>query len=77
MNDYTAPEMNTERRMCGRTRAKILSDPCAYCQNRVMLWDKAACKDVGRTWWTCRDGKTQPTFVLDATTIEGNSIEST
>lgn len=58
MIDYTAPEANTERRICGRIRAQILKDACAVCTHRVEGWGKSACTLVGRTYPACgSDGR--------------------
>lgn len=58
MTGYTGPEMNTERRICGRIRAAILRDPCRFCLNRVEGWDLAACKEPGRRYPLCgTDGR--------------------
>jgi hypothetical protein len=71
---HTRPEMAAELNLCRRLRSKILNDPCAFCQFREVLWGKATCKGhTGRTWWQCRDGKTEPTFTLDRDTIEGET----
>ena len=67
----TRPERCAELKLARNLRSKILKDPCAYCAFREVLWGKATCKgNPGRTWWDCRDGKTEPSFQLDATTIE-------
>lgn len=74
MSDHTRPEKAAELRICRRLRSKILADPCKFCVHREMLWNKATCKGKpGRTWWTCRDGKTEPTFELDNATIEAST----
>ena len=58
MTDYSSPEMNTERRICGRIRALILRDACRFCTNRVEGWGAAACKESGRTYPLCgTDGR--------------------
>lgn len=60
MTDYTSPEMNTERRICGRVRAEILKNACRWCLNR----DKDApagmetCQLFGRRYPMCgNDGR--------------------
>lgn len=60
MTTHTPPEMNTERRICGRIRAAILKNACAYCKNR----DKDApagfetCSLFGRRYPMCgTDGR--------------------
>jgi hypothetical protein len=72
VSNHTGPEMATELKLCRRLRSKILNDPCAFCVYRETLWGKASCKGhTGRTWWQCRDGKTEPSFELDDATIKG------
>lgn len=74
MSDHTNPEFAAEMKICKRLRAKILENPCAACIHREVLWGKATCKgNPGRTWWACRDGKTEPSFQLDQSTLQGNA----
>ena len=69
MNGYTKPERNVERRICGRTRAKILQNACAYCVNRDTLAPKGmeTCSLFGRRYPMCgSDGRSlrfEPDFV--------------
>lgn len=71
MSALTRPERCAELRIGRRLREKILRDPCAYCLNRYAetAWDRTFCKVDGRTWWACKDGKTQPAFELDNSTL--------
>lgn len=60
MTDYTPPEMNTERRICGRTRALILKNACAVCVNRDRLAPAGfeTCQLFGRRYPMCgSDGR--------------------
>ena len=60
MTEHTQPEMVTERRICGRTRAKILRNACAYCMNRDHLAPKGmeTCQLFGRRYPLCgSDGR--------------------
>jgi hypothetical protein len=65
---YTAPERNTERRLAGIIRAKIMKNPCAHCLNRVEGWDHAACMAC-RTYPACTEALTGPHFEPDPKTI--------
>lgn len=69
MTDYSGPERNTERRICGRVRAKILRDACRYCLNRVEGWDAVVCKEPGRTYPMCGSDGREFQFELDESTI--------
>jgi hypothetical protein len=51
--DYSRPEMATERRICGRIRARVLRDPCAFCRNRVSGWGASTCNTPGKTFPMC------------------------
>jgi hypothetical protein len=74
VNDLTRPENFAERAKARRILAKIMKDPCASCIHRgETFWDRTFCKVEGRTYWGCRDGKTEPTFTLDRDTIEGET----
>lgn len=67
----TRPENSAELRIARRIASKILKDPCRHCVHRgETYWDRTFCKVEGRTYWGCRDGKTEPTFTLDNATIE-------
>ena len=60
MNDYTSPERNVERRICGHIRALILKTPCAYCRNRDPLAPAGfeTCQLFGRRYPMCgSDGR--------------------
>lgn len=51
---YTDPELNTERRIAGRVRAKILrAGGCPYCVHAVHGWNRSACDTPGRTFPLC------------------------
>jgi hypothetical protein len=68
---YTRPEKAAELRICRRMVATIMKDPCRYCINRgETYWERTFCKAEGRTYWGCRDGRSEPTFTLDRATIE-------
>lgn len=57
---YTSPEMNVERRICGRTRARILRNACACCLNRDRAAPKGfeTCQLFGRRYPLCgTDGR--------------------
>lgn len=52
--DYTRPEMNTERRIAGRLRAKVMrSGGCPFCIHAVHGWGRSACDTPGRTFPLC------------------------
>ena len=53
MTDHTRPEMSAERRICGRIRAMVLRNPCAYCTHRVSGWGASSCNTPGRTFPMC------------------------
>lgn len=60
MTDYTRPERNTERRICGRVRALILKNACAVCVNRDRLAPDGmeTCQLFGRRYPMCgTDGR--------------------
>ncbi|HNR91595.1 MAG TPA: hypothetical protein PKO41_04125 [Dokdonella sp.] len=71
MSDYSAPEMNVERRICGRIRARILRNACAYCIHR----DRNApagfetCSLFGRRYPLCGTDGRALTFEFDETTL--------
>lgn len=71
MTAYSGPERNTERRICGRIRAKILQDACRYCKNRVEGWDAVACKEPNRRYPMCGSDGREFQFELDESTIRG------
>lgn len=70
MSHYTSPEANTERRICGRIRARILKDACAVCVHRVQGWGKSACTLVGRTYPACGSDGRALRFTPDHTAID-------
>lgn len=60
MTRYTPPERITERRICGRIRAKILRNACAFCAHRDRLAPKGfeTCELFGRRYPMCgTDGR--------------------
>jgi hypothetical protein len=70
MTDYSPPELNTERRICGRIRAQVLRDPCGHCAHRQTVFGKAICSGaIGRNFWTCTRDQREPTFKLDEATL--------
>lgn len=67
MTVYSRPEMATERQICGRIRARVRENPCAYCKNRVTGWGRHACIAM-RSYPNCTEYGA-PAFELDPTTI--------
>jgi hypothetical protein len=60
VTDHTPPELSTERRICGKTRAKILKTACRYCTHRDRLAPKGfeTCELFGRRYPQCMsDGR--------------------
>lgn len=71
MSAHTGPELATERRICGRIRARILRNPCGHCIHRVEGWGAAACTLADRRYPMCLTDGRALQFDLDTTTIEG------
>jgi len=71
MSDYTGPERNVERRICGRIRAKILKNACAFCAHRDRLAPVGfeTCELFGRRYPNCGSDGRATTFELDPATL--------
>lgn len=71
MSDYSRPEMNVERLICGRLRAKILRNACAYClhRDRDAPNGMATCQLFGRRYPMCGSDGRALQFELDESTI--------
>lgn len=71
MSDYSGPEMNVERRICGRIRARILRNACAFCLHR----DRDApagfetCSLFGRRYPMCGSDGRAFRFEVDESTL--------
>lgn len=74
MTDYSGPERNTERRICGRIRARIIKNPCAHCTNRDMTAPPGfeTCQLFGRRYPLCGTDGRALVFNLDESTIRGD-----
>ena len=76
MTDHTAPEMNTERRICGRIRALILKNACAFCVNRDRLAPVGmeTCSLFGRRYPMCGSDGRALQFDPDFDAIERRKV---
>jgi len=74
MTDYYGPERNTERRICGRIRARVRKNPCAHCLNRDMTSGPGfeTCQLFGRRFPLCGTDGRALEFTLDESTIGGS-----
>lgn len=53
-DDYTSPEISTERGLARRQVAKVTAaGGCAYCLHRVEGWNRVACDQPHRTFPRC------------------------
>lgn len=68
---HTRPERFTELQLAKLRRATVLKDPCFFCINRGdHFWDRTYCKVDGRTYLTCKSGRSQPAFEPDQERID-------